>query len=253
MLRSRYIYRMDDVTPGMNWDGFWRYIDLFRRCGVKPLLGVVPDSRDPVLAVQESHPAFWQILRQLVAEGAVEVSQHGYQHLYETKRHGLLGRRYGFKAQSEFVGLPFEVQKRKIEAGQQILWREGLQTDVWMAPSHSFDRGTLKALVELGFLAVTDGIALYPYRRHGLMFVPQQLFRPKLLPLGVWTICLHINETRHGLFEEVEKHLRSGARLISFSEAREHISGLWDALGNTTFSLLYPMKGFAQRILDVIQ
>ena len=106
MCIARYIYRLDDITPGMDWDEFWKFIELFKRYQVRPLLGVVPNNCDPALTVRANHPAFWSILRQLVAEEVVEIAQHGYQHVYETQGIGMLGRTSGFKPQSEFVGLP---------------------------------------------------------------------------------------------------------------------------------------------------
>lgn len=63
-----------------------------------------------------------------------------------------------------------------------------------MAPSHSFDTNTLKALKTLGFEAITDGYGLYPYNIEGITLVPQLLGKPlKLVAFGVQTICLHIN------------------------------------------------------------
>ena len=218
-MRARYIYRMDDITPAMNWREFWRCLDLFRRYGVRPLLGIVPDNRDPNLCVDRDEPSFWSIIRQLITEGRVEISQHGFQHLYVSKKHGLLGRRYAFPCDSEFVGLPYEVQLDKIENGLRILNDEGIHTEVWMAPSHSFDRTTLRALRAAGFEALSDGIGLYPFRSEGITFVPQQLWAPKDFAFGVWTICLHINNQGDHLFDRVEAHLKSGARIITFGEA----------------------------------
>jgi predicted deacetylase len=216
---------MDDITPDMDWPRFRAYIDLFGRHGVRPLLGVVPDNRDPKLTRGPRNPAFWDELRSLRDAGRADFAQHGYQHLYVSRRHGLLGRRYGFKPQSEFVGLDYGTQLAKIRAGHDILRREGIDTDIFMAPSNSFDRTTLRALRDSGFRAVTDGIALFPFERDGLVFVPQQIWRPLRAPFGVWTICLHSNEPDDALFREVESHLASGTRVVSFGEARQVRAG----------------------------
>ena len=96
--------------------------------------------------VDREHPDFWKVLRELVQERAVELAQHGYQHLYESERYGLLGRRYGFAPRSEFAGLPYDVQLKKIENGRAIMRAEGLVSDTWVAPSHSFDGDSLRAL-----------------------------------------------------------------------------------------------------------
>jgi len=219
-MAASFVYRLDDITPDMRWAEFWSWIELFRRHAVRPLLGVVPDNRDPRLACEPPRADFWTVLRQLRSDGLVEIAQHGYQHLYETRTAGLLGRSYGFSPQSEFAGLPRDRQEAKIRAGRAILEQQGLTTDVWMAPSHSFDVATLQALAGSGFGAVTDGIALAPFRSHGLIFVPQQLWRPHALPFGVWTVCLHPNEADPDVRRAVGEHLASGVRVVAFSEAR---------------------------------
>jgi len=210
---------MDDITPDMNWKQFWRFIDLFQRYGVKPLLGVVPDNKDKKLAIEPKRNDFWQVMRNLQSQEAVEFAQHGYQHLYETDKTGILGRKYGFFSQSEFSGLPYAQQYRKIKAGRKILQDEGIYTDIWMAPAHSFDMVTLRVLYDLGFKAVTDGIALFPYGMERLLFVPQQAWKPEYFPMGIVTICLHTNSASEGLFQSVKKHLESKAGIISFSDA----------------------------------
>lgn len=238
-MTARYIWRMDDITPNMNWDNFWMFIELFRKYSIKPLLGIVPDNRDPQLVVHEANPDFWKIMNGLQSNGVVEFAQHGYQHLYVTQEGGLLGGKYGFKLQSEFAGLPYDLQLKKISSGKKILENHGIYTDVWMAPSHSFDRTTLKALLDAGFKVVTDGIALYPYSMEGLLFIPQQLWRPKSFPIGVLTICLHINSSDYDDFRNIERFLNTGAYTISFSEAREHMAGVGDCILNSLFRMSF--------------
>jgi Uncharacterized protein conserved in bacteria (DUF2334) len=62
-----------------------------------------------------------------------------------------------------------------------------------MAPSHSFDRETERALRETKFRAVTDGLALYPFLRDGLPFVPQVFSVPPPMLFGVFTFLVHPN------------------------------------------------------------
>ena len=49
MTDKKIAVRMDDITPDMNWDNFYFFQELFRETGITPLLGVVPDNRDPKL------------------------------------------------------------------------------------------------------------------------------------------------------------------------------------------------------------
>ncbi len=246
-MSARYVYRLDDVTATMHWGAFRRFMALFREYGVVPLLGVVPDNRDPKLEVGPAKPGFWEIVRALRDEGLVEIAQHGYEHRYVTRNGGLLGPRFGFPEQSEFAGLPYEAQREKLARGKAILERHGLGTDVFMAPSHSFDRTTLSALVDSGFRYVTDGVGLYPERRHGLVFVPQQLWAPRRLPLGVWTICLHLNHADDSLYKAVERHLRSGAVVVAFGVAARSASrGVWRLI-NAMFRPCYAVAAAWRR------
>jgi predicted deacetylase len=223
----------------MNWNQFWKYIELFKKYGVKPLLGIVPDNQDPELSVQPRNQNFWQIMRDLYAEGAVEFAQHGYHHLLDVGKEGILNGIFGFQPKSEFAGLSYDEQYNKINAGKKILNNEGIYTDVWMAPAHSFDTTTLKVLVDLGFKAITDGIALYPYKINGIIFVPQQLWRPRYFPFGIFTICLHINYLDDHFYHIVESHLKSGAEFISFSEARSYVAGIFGTIANTIFRIMF--------------
>ncbi|HEX3029179.1 MAG TPA: DUF2334 domain-containing protein [Clostridia bacterium] len=235
---TKYLYRMDDITPDMNWERFWKLINLFKKYKVRPLLGVVPDNRDPNLSIEQSNEGFWETIKSLREEGSVEVAMHGYQHVYETKDGGLL-KGFGFKPQSEFAGLPYETQYNKIKDGKEILTGKGIHTDVFMAPGHTFDEITLTVLKELGFKYVTDGIALYPFHRKGLTFVPQQIARPKNLPCGIITVCLHSNNTHDGYVKQIERHLSSGAGFISFSQAIEEAPTIYKEVLNGLFRLFY--------------
>lgn len=238
---AKYIYRMDDITPDMNWNQFWKYIHLFQENHVKPLLGIVPDNQDFHLMIGEKNKDFWKIMRELQNKGIIEVAQHGYQHkVVATKAKGMMN--IGFNHLSEYVGHSYEVQYKMIKSGRDILRREGIHTDVWMAPCHSFDSVTLQALVNLGFRAVTDGIALYPFTRNGLVFVPQQLWAPRYFPFGIFTICLHVNHADDVRFQEVKSHLESGANIIHFSQGRKHISKFSDDVMNHIFKWSYIMR-----------
>src|SRR5262249_51515409 len=47
-------------------------------------------------------------------------------------------------------------------------------------------------LVSLGVKTISDGMSLYPYRdAQGVFWVPQQLWRFREAPFGVWTVCMH--------------------------------------------------------------
>jgi predicted deacetylase len=228
MRKACCIYRIDDITPGMNWGKFYKFLGLFQKYHVVPLIGVVPDNKDPNLTVQKEEAAFWKIIKRLKDEGKIEVSQHGYQHKYITDNIQPFHRFCGFKPQSEFYGLSYMIQYEKIKAGKEIFERNGIEVDTWMAPGHSFDRNTIKALRKLRFRAVTDGIGLFPVKKKEMTFVPQQLWGPEKSYIGVKTICLHLNSADDEMYHRVEEHLKSDSGIVPFSsvlnyEAPNHI------------------------------
>lgn len=214
---SRFVIRFDDVCPGMAWARFQPFLDFFeRQPQVKPLLGVVPDNRDPKLDVAPPRADFWDLARQWHARGWT-LAQHGTTHEYSQPGGGLLG----IGRKSEFAGLPLDVQRERLARGQSILKREGVWQPCFMAPSHSFDGNTLRALRELGFEAITDGYGLYPYELEGITLVPQLFSTPVHVGVGVYTLCLHVNsmsdERLAATLRFMEQHTD---RLIGFDEAR---------------------------------
>lgn len=206
-------FRLDDITPDLNWDNFFKIKEIFDKYQVKPLLGVVPDNKDPHLQVGEVREDFWELMRKLQAEGWC-MSQHGYQHVYETKDSGLLG----LNPFSEFAGLPYEQQYEKIKKGREILKKHGILTDIFMAPGHTYDKNTLTALSEAGFSYVTDGYSKRPYKYHGLTFIPSRLSGIGKIK-GVDTVCLHINEMSDSAFAQIDEFLyKEKDAICDFSE-----------------------------------
>lgn len=240
-MSARYIFRMDDITPTMDWGRFWSILSLFINHGIKPLLGIVPDNRDGALDCQDPHPQFWDIMRQLQDRDVVDFAQHGYQHrLTHKPGAALLGPSLGIKAMSEFAGESYNDQLFKIREGQKILHDQGIRAQYWMAPNHSFDRTTLKALRDCNFTAVTDGISLFPFHQDGLIFVPQQTWQPRWMPLGVQTICLHSNELKPRDVKHLRRFLRRPFQFSRFShEVSQYSRGVTHTMLDYSFQLLY--------------
>jgi len=215
MFSPKFILRVDDIAPGMAWSKFAEIDALAAELDISLLLGVVPDCQDPKLAVETPRTDFWDKVREWQARGCV-IAQHGYTHRYVTKDPGLVSVR----PQSEFAGLSYEEQFSKLKAGKDILVREGVWQPVFMAPSHSFDATTVRALAALGFKYLTDGFGVYAYPIGELTAVPQLFASPLQFGFGVYTLCLHPNnmsvEQRKKLlaFMQANKH-----RFLSFDEA----------------------------------
>lgn len=235
----KYVYRIDDLSPFMDMEVLDAYLELFSTHGVVPLLGVIPDNRDEHLMTHQENPRFWEKMRVLSGEGCIEIAQHGYHHLYSTDDGGVLGSRYGFGNRSEFAGLPYEEQVHKIGSGLAILREQGLDTKVFMAPSHTFDFMTLQALRNLGFESITDGIALYPFDMGGVRWVPCQFGRPLYFPIGILTICLHIKTFNSSYYKALDKHLSCGYPWLRYSEASQLPVTASTRIMNEFFAIAY--------------
>lgn len=210
---NRFSIRLDDITPDMDWEKFYRVKGILDKFDIKPLIGIVPDNQDKGLSKQEPKAEFWQEMRELVKNGW-SIAQHGYGHRYESKDGGLLG----INMYSEFAGLSFDKQKEKLSKGKQILEENGIITDIFMAPAHSYDENTLKALAGLGFRYVTDGYTKKPYRYKGLMFLPCRTANYGKVE-GIDTFCIHANTIEEKDLLSLERFLEGNKQMaVSFSE-----------------------------------
>lgn len=213
---AHYLVRFDDLCPGMNWDAWEAVEKILVELSVRPILAVVPDNRDASLDVAPPRADFWERVRSWQARGFA-IGLHGYQHRYVTREAGVVGiNRY-----SEFAGLPAAEQEEKLRAGLAIFAREGVRADVWVAPAHSFDAVTVAALARLGLRTISDGLFLFPHLdAHGVAWVPQQLWRFRPMPFGVWTVCYHVNRWGPRELEAFRRDLeRHRAQIWSLPEA----------------------------------
>lgn len=203
MTKARYLLRFDDLCPALNWE-IWDEVEaILARYGICPLLAVVPDNQDPEL--QYSAPAgnFWERVRTWQARGW-NIALHGFQHKFVTADAGLVGLNH----YSEFAGLPVHIQKEKLVHALAIFRREGIATEVWAAPAHSFDHATLSCLPEFELRIISDGLFLYPQTDpQGLFWLPQQLSDFRSFPFGVFTICFHLNHWDRARLESFEQRI----------------------------------------------
>ena len=207
--------RMDDITPGMDWEKFLRFKKLLDAYSIRPLIGVVPDCRDEKLMIDEPREDFWSYIKGLESKGWT-IAMHGFNHCYTTKESGL----FPIGSKSEFAGLSYEEQRRKIREGRRIMQEKGIDTEFFMAPSHSYDKNTLKALRESGFSRITDGFGKRPYSYRGMTFYPIAIskdFSLKDRQRGCVTLVYHTNTMNEEDFESFEKFLKSG-RIVSYTE-----------------------------------
>lgn len=173
--------RLDDITSDMDWKCFFRFKDLLDRYQIKPLIGIVPDNCDKNLMGKDetvdnvpedggretNHTDFWKYVKDLEDDGWV-IAMHGYRHVYSTDKGGI----FPLNNFSEFAGKSYEEQLSMLQCGKKIFEEKGIAAEIFMAPAHSYDRNTLRALKETGFKAVTDGFGYAPYCYYGINFYP---------------------------------------------------------------------------------
>jgi len=212
---ARYFFRLDDIAPNMDWDKFNFIVSVFQRHNIKPLLAVIPDNKDPELLKYPANSDFWRIIKELNQDGWT-IAQHGFEHLYKTGNGGVLK----INKKSEFAGLDFKTQKAMIIDGMRIIKdRLSSVSEIFVAPGHSFDKNTVKALKENDFNYISDDIALYPFKKWGLIWLPQILWWPRKVWFGQITIMLHINTEEQLDLNGLEEFIGKNRKIIgNFSE-----------------------------------
>lgn len=238
--------RMDDITPGMDWEKFLRFKELCDLYQVKPLIGIVPDNKDPMLEIDEHRGDYWDYLLTLQKEGWV-LAQHGVNHVYKTKKKGC----FPLNALSEFAGLSYEEQYQALKNGKEILESHGVYTDMFMAPAHSYDKNTLKALKELGFTKITDGFGKEPYTWKGLTFYPISFKQSSSLKKtkGYTTFVVHANTMNDKDFERYERLLKEYQnRILSYEKYLQIKPEKRNVAGRVSEYMLAIMKYILVRI-----
>jgi peptidoglycan/xylan/chitin deacetylase (PgdA/CDA1 family) len=211
---NSYLLRFDDICPTMNWS-VWEEIErTMNHHGVRPILAVVPDNRDPNLVVDLAAPDFWERVRRWQAMGYC-IAIHGYQHVYVNRNKGMMR----LTPNSEFAGLPYEEQLDKMRKGLAIFAENGVTADAFVAPSHSFDPVTLKVLREVGLKVISDGLWPWPHEEAGIFWIPQQLWRFGPKSSGVWTVCCHHNRWTRRTLDRFIKDLGAYASRMTDVQA----------------------------------
>jgi peptidoglycan/xylan/chitin deacetylase (PgdA/CDA1 family) len=186
----------------MNWAVWDRVEILLDKHDVKPIVAIVPDNQDPKLVHSEPRPGFWDRARAWQSRGWC-IALHGYQHLYSSPSGGIMNIHVG----SEFAGHDPSVQRAKLAAGVKVFRENGISPKAWVAPGHAFDDVTVNLLPEFGINIVSDGFYVRAVRRGGCAWLPQQLWRFRRLPFGLWTVCLHVNSWKDGTVSAFDRSL----------------------------------------------
>ncbi len=221
-MSAKYLIRFDDICPTMNWKLWHDFETVLMEEGIKPILAVIPDNKDERLCVGERDEHFWERVRRWQARDWT-IGLHGYQHRYVTGDPGICG----LQKSSEFAGLSLGDQKTKLQKAVEVFGRERVRPDLWIAPAHSFDAHTVEALNGMGIRSINDGFHLFPYLDpQGMLWVPQQIWRFRRMPVGIWTISIHLDDEPYGdvgLFRrKIKRYKHTITSFAEISQAYAH-------------------------------
>tara|TARA_Y100001958_G_C21213167_1_gene538720 strand:+ start:46 stop:777 length:732 start_codon:yes stop_codon:yes gene_type:complete len=236
---SKYILRLDDISANMNWTKFEKFVDIANNFQIKPIIAVIPDNMDEELLSYENRGInyFWNSIKTLDNQGW-EIGIHGLNHLFHTQDSGLLG----INDYAEFSGLDFSMQDRMIKESLKIFEKFNINTRLFVAPAHSFDNNTIKALRNNGIYIISDGFSMFPCKYEGITLVPQLFAHPRKMPFGFYTFCVHLNNISDSDFSKLEKFV--------VSNHKDFIT-LENALSLTTNSLVNSLTNqLFKRILN---
>tara|TARA_B100000780_G_scaffold278906_1_gene254292 strand:- start:33 stop:782 length:750 start_codon:yes stop_codon:yes gene_type:complete len=204
MKNATYLVRFDDICPTMNWESWDKVEKVLVSEGIKPMLAVVPDNRDQNLVAGQENEHFWSKVRSWQEMGW-SIAIHGYQHRYQTFESGLMK----LNKYSEFSGLPYSTQSEYLQKALSIFHSNNIYPELWIAPAHSFDKVTIKVLDEMGINVISDGFYARPVNNMGMTWIPQQLWKFRNFPFGIWTVCYHLNKSSYSEIDKICYDLKS--------------------------------------------
>jgi predicted deacetylase len=197
----RYIIRLDDACPTMDWNKWNEIFRILDKYGIKPIVAVIPNNEDKNLIIDGYNNDFWSEVRKWNKRN-YHIAMHGFNHKYISKNSGLIP----MNDNSEFAGINIDIQREKIKKSWQIFKKNKVLPKIWIAPAHSFDKNTLKVLKEeTNIKIISDGVAFFPYTQYGFFWLPQQLWWYVEKKRGIWTICLHPNNMSDEQIKSLEK------------------------------------------------
>ncbi|UWZ82892.1 DUF2334 domain-containing protein [Occallatibacter riparius] len=246
---AQYLLRIDDLCPTVHagrWTRLRAIIDEFK---IQPILAIVPDNHDPDLDASPPDPAFWNQMPSMQSAGAA-IALHGLNHICDVQGKSLIP----LLRTSEFAGAPLDVQRHRIARGLAILRSYGLAPKLFVAPRHGFDRNTLLALREQGIRYISDGFARVPFVRHGVTWIPMQLWSPVARASGLWTLCIHPNTADDASIECLRRFLRVHAQhFTSFDRVILEFDGVSSSIRERAYEIASAARVAIRRRINCLQ
>jgi len=228
MQELKYIIRLDDACPTMDWKKWNTVFNILDKYGIKPIVAVIPNNEDENMIIDKYNESFWDEVRKWQNKGYY-IAMHGFNHKYISKSSGLIP----MNDRSEFAGVDVNIQRKKIKKAWQIFKNNNIIPKIWVAPAHTFDKNTLTVLKEeTSIKIISDGIAFYPYIQYGFFWIPQQLWWYREKKEGIWTICLHPNNMKETDLKNFEKIIKENSEKFIVD-----IKKLYETYKNRNFSI----------------
>ena len=183
---SEYILRLDDLSEYSDLQKWRRILDLCSENDIRCLIGVIPKCEDKKLMTRErvDENGFWFFIKHY--SGKHDIAMHGFNH-------------------EIFGGKSYDKQFKLMSESMKMFVYRKVIPDCFIAPKHIYDTNTLRAMRSLGIGYLSDGIGIYPWKNmdYDIIHVPQILWKPRDVPIGVATFCLHPDT----MSEDEMKHL----------------------------------------------
>ncbi len=206
LYKAKYIIRLDDACHQMPLEKWRLFETFFDEKKIKPIIGVIPANKDKSLGSELNHD-FWSLIKSWKDKGW-SIALHGLHHQFKQIKPESSFFNFGNK--SEFVGKTLENQTEIIRKSIECFEENNIKPLMFMAPSHTFNKNTLKAL-ELAseIKMITDGFSFRPFKKNNFIFIPQQLWSVWKIPFGLYTICIHptpmSTDQIHKFIDELER------------------------------------------------
>ena len=218
---TQYILRFDDITPEFLTTNTWKNIDIIlKKFNLKAILAVIPFCEDKEIICKGNYKKGLEILKALQKEGHM-IGMHGCHHkLVRTKSNSLVPiNNYG-----EFAGKSREKQLELIKKSYEWFKNQEIDPKLWVAPAHNFDKNTLYCLKRIKINIISDGIFLGPRMRNGFIWLPQQIWKLRELPIGCWTICIHPTNCDSILVNDLREFLLNN--IVDFKNPSQVVNDL---------------------------
>lgn len=244
----KYIIRLDDASPTMDRKKWNRVFEVLDRYDIKPIVAVIPHNEDKKMIIDKYDNKFWDKVRDWQNKD-YHIALHGYNHVYTTKKRGIIP----MNSRSEFAGVDISIQREKIKKGYNIFRKEGIKSNIWVAPAHSFDTNTLQVLrEETSIDIISDGISFYPYTQDNFFWIPHQMWSFRERKNGIWTIGLHPNTMTDKKFREFEEFIENYSYefINDINELKKKYKNRTKSLKDKFFSLYFFTKRYYYQIKE---